>query len=425
MKQRIAVSVLLGGISLAMGAQAAERTLVKGLAAQASSANQRVLERILDNPSTRVVRVVRIDAASVAGDTDRLQLDLPGLSVAANRTKVEHAQAGNLIWSGSLSGAKATRSGIDPLNSATLVRSAMGVTGSVRVDGTLFRIRPLPNGDHAVIQVDERAMPADHPEDAYARILQEAAMKAAGPTPNAKPCNPRKENCGGGGGTPVDPGPTATIRVMVVATNDAIAAYGGDMQALSQLAVAESNQGYANSNVGIDLVLASYSTTTYATAGMSTDLSRFRGTGDGYMDNIHGVRDGAAADVGVLVANDASACGLASGIGSTAATAFATAYWDCITGYYSFAHEIGHLQSARHDPATDPSTSPYAYGHGYREPNGAWRTVMAYDCTRGCPRLNYWSNPAVLYGGVPMGTYDKSHNQRVLVGTKATIAAFR
>jgi hypothetical protein len=51
---------------------------------------------------------------------------------------------------------------------------------------------------------------------------------------------------------------------------------------------------------------------------------------------------------------------------------------------------------------------------------------MAYNCTgTGCPRINYWSNPAKTYGGLPMGTYDKSHNQRVLVETKATIAGFR
>ena len=131
------------------------------------------------------------------------------------------------------------------------------------------------------------------------------------------------------------------------------------------------------------------------------------------------------ADVAVLVDTAAAASGLASGIGSTASTAFAVAYWDCITGYYSFAHEIGHLQSARHDPATDGSTTPYAYGHGYRAPNNAWRTVMAYNCNPSCPRINYWSNPAVLYGGVAMGTYAQSHNQRVLVGTKATIAGFR
>ncbi len=50
---------------------------------------------------------------------------------------------------------------------------------------------------------------------------------------------------------------------------------------------------------------------------------------------------------------------------------------------------------------------------------------MAYDCTGGCPRLNYWSNPAVLYNGQPMGTTSTSHNQRVLNNTRATVAAFR
>jgi PKD repeat protein len=212
---------------------------------------------------------------------------------------------------------------------------------------------------------------------------------------------------------------------MVVATNDAIAAYGGDMRALVELAVAESNQGYVNSNVGINMELANYSTTSYGSVGMSTDLSRFRGTSDGYMDTIHATRDANAADVGVLIDNDSSACGLASGIGSTASTAFAVAYWDCITGYYSFAHEVGHLQSARHDPAADSSTTPYAYGHGYRAPNNAWRTVMAYNCSPSCPRINYWSNPDVTYQGQAMGTANTHHNQRVLVNTKATIAGFR
>lgn len=163
-------------------------------------------------------------------------------------------------------------------------------------------------------------------------------------------------------------------------------------------------------------------------SSFSTDLSRFRNTADGVMDNIHNSRNTTRADVAVLVINNASSCGLASGIGSTAATAFAAVHWDCATGYYSFAHEIGHLQSARHEIATDPSTSPYAYGHGYRyEPSSGsrWRTIMAYACTAGCPRLNFWSNPNINYNGVPMGIASSADNQRVLVNTKAAVAAFR
>ncbi|RXD92175.1 M12 family metallo-peptidase, partial [Xanthomonas perforans] len=175
----------------------------------------------------------------------------------------------------------------------------------------------------------------------------------------------------------------------------------------------------------ITLQLARYETTSYTETGnFTTDLQRFRVTNDGYMDSIHTSRNTYTADVGVIVLDNSSYCGLASGIGSNAASAFASVYWDCATGYYSFAHEIGHLQSARHDATNDPSTSPYAYGHGYRYGN-SWRTIMAYDCTSGCPRLNYWSNPNISYNGVPMGNASTADNQRVLVNTKATIAAFR
>jgi hypothetical protein len=424
MRQRVAAVVLLSGVCLATGAAAADRNLVLGEVGRANAANERALQTLVGNPTTRALKVVNLDAGSVAADTQRLQLDIGGRRVTAQLAKAERTASGSLLWAGTLDGGKRTRSGVDPLNSATLIRSGNGITGTVRMDGALYRIRPLASGAHAIVEVDESAMPADHPADAYAQIFESAAVKER-IVAAARPCNPRKETCGGGGGgTPTEPGPTATIRVQVVATNDAVASYGGNMQSLVELAVAESNQGYANSNVGINMVLASYSTTSYATVGMSTDLSRFRSTTDAYMTEIHALRDSSAADVAVLVDNDASACGLASGIGSTASTAFAVAYWDCITGYYSFAHEIGHLQSARHDPATDPSTSPYTYGHGYRY-GSSWRTVMAYNCSPSCPRINYWSNPAVLYGGVPMGTYDQSHNQRVLVNTKAAVSAFR
>ena len=415
----------VAGLLLAGTATAAGKPLFVGGQSQADARNERVLERLLSNPSTRDIQLVTVDAS--ASDGSQIELVLGGRRITADRMRSERTASGSQVWYGRARQPRTTgyaprETAADPLNDVVLVRRGKQVTGTARVDGQLYRIRPLPSGATAVVQVDENAMPADHPEDAYRAIFDAAVRDRTGIGAKGKPC---RTNCGGGG-TPVEPGPTQTIRVMVVATNDAIAAYGGDMQGLVELAVAESNQGYVNSNVGINMVLANYSTTTYATVGMSTDLSRFRGTSDGYMDAIHATRDSSAADVGVLVDNDASACGLASGIGSTAATAFAVAYWDCITGYYSFAHEIGHLQSARHDPATDPSTNPYPYGHGYRSPGNTWRTIMAYNCTgAGCPRINYWSNPAVTYGGVPMGTYDQSHNQRVLVETKATIAGFR
>ena len=143
------------------------------------------------------------------------------------------------------------------------------------------------------------------------------------------------------------------------------------------------------------------------------------------MDNLHALRNQNAADVAMIVLNNSSSCGLASAIGANASTAFAAVARACTTGYYSFAHEIGHLQSARHDPAADPTNRPYAYGHGYRSPTSAWRTIMAYNCNAGCPRINYWSSPNRTYGGQAMGTATRSDNARVLNTTRGRLAAFR
>jgi hypothetical protein len=210
-----------------------------------------------------------------------------------------------------------------------------------------------------------------------------------------------------------------------MATQSAVNA-SGDIVGLVNLAITETNQSYTNSAVYITLQNAGVYITNYVQSGsFSTDLSRFRGTTDGFMDNIHTARNTQAADVAMLIINNSSSCGLASGIGSTAATAFAVVHYGCATGYYSFGHEIGHLQSARHDPATDPSTTPYAYGHGYRSPTSLWRTVMAYDCPSGCPRIKYWSNPNLVLNGQAMGTAATSNNALVLNNTRAAIAAFR
>jgi hypothetical protein len=211
----------------------------------------------------------------------------------------------------------------------------------------------------------------------------------------------------------------------------AAASASGDINGLIDLAVAESNQGYTNSGVSITLQLVHKSQVFYTESGAAssnfdTDLTRYRTTNDHYMDHTHILRNGSGADVAVLLINNASSCGLASSIGSNVSTAFAVAHWGCATGYYSFAHEIGHLQSARHDPANDPTNTPYAYGHGYQYLGSpSWRTIMAYDCPSGCPRLDYWSSPLRRYNSQPMGTAATNDNARVLNNTRATVAAFK
>lgn len=374
--------------------------------------------------ATVSLQLVQADASQIDAKTDRIQLGLGDAGTAYLRSVTQNAD-GTVVWSGTLgrdfgplARMKSAFDGEiadDPKNSVIIVRNGDKLTGTIRSNGELYSLRPLRSGGHALVRVDEAKMPADHPEAEYKRLFEQAT-------------NARLRSLRDTDAVEAAPGiakANAVIRVLVAHTPSARNAVG-DITGLINLAVAETNQGYTNSGVAITLQLASTVAVTYTESGsFSTDLSRFRGTTDGYMDSIHTTRNSSAADVGVLIINNSSSCGLASGIGSSASTAFAAVHYSCATGYYSFGHEIGHLQSARHDPATDPSTSPYAYGHGYRSPTSAWRTIMAYACSNNCARINYWSNPAKTYGGQAMGTTSTSHNQRVLNNTAATVSAFR
>jgi len=366
-------------------------------------------QALLDSPTTASLQVVRANADMVNRKAQTLRLNLgEGLDFRAHQVRSYVNNYGNLVWYGVIEdqGAvivpfSAESLKFDPINSVMLIRDGNTITGNVHHGGELYKIRPLKTGQHAIAAVDFSSLPPDHPAE-YGNL----------PTYKMPPTFTAQAD--------------TQIRAMVHYTSSAASA-SGNISALIDLAVAETNQGYTNSGVLIDLILAHKSQVTYTQSGsFSTDLSRYRGTSDGYMDSIHTTRNSVAADVGFLVINNSSSCGLASGIGSSASTAFADAHWDCITGYYSFGHEIGHLQSARHDINTDGTLSPYAYGHGFRKTTSpSWRTIMAYNCPAGCPRLNYWSNPNKLYNGVPMGNTTRADNTRVLNTTRGTVGAFR
>ena len=76
---------------------------------------------------------------------------------------------------------------------------------------------------------------------------------------------------------------------------------------------------------------------------------RFADKGDGYMDEIHPLRDKYRADVAVLIVDDPKGCGLATRVYADAEEAFAVVHHECAVASYSVAHEIGHLIGARHD----------------------------------------------------------------------------
>jgi len=103
---------------------------------------------------------------------------------------------------------------------------------------------------------------------------------------------------------------------------------------------------------------------------------------------------------------------------------------NCATGYYSFGHETGHNMGAQHDRATaGSSTAMYSYSYGYQAPDASFRTIMAYNCSSGCSRVNQWSNPDVYYNNQPTGVSstapNSADNRLTLNNTASIVANFR
>ena len=88
------------------------------------------------------------------------------------------------------------------------------------------------------------------------------------------------------------------------------------------------------------------------------------------------------------------------------------------------ASNSGHNQGAHHDP-DNASGAIYPYAYGYQDPYKRFRTVMAFNCPGGCSRVNYFSNPDVLYNNNPTGDAAYSNNARTLNETAPTIANFQ
>jgi hypothetical protein len=371
------------------------------------------MERQAD-PLVSRSRGVTVNLKALRSEANRsLELELfNGTRLELVREQQE-PMPGGFVWQGRIAGQERSVVMLSVVDDV--------VSGNIATEsGEIYQLRYVGNGLHAMRQID----PSKYPDEA--EPLQ---------------AEPVKEPQGADVQPMADTG--AYIDVMVAYTAAARSAQGGAsaMASLINLAVSETNTAYANSGINQRIRLVHSVEVSYTETGdMGTDLSRLRATADGYMDNVHTLRNTYKADlVSLFVANGGSACGIAYVMSSVstgfAPNGFSVVDKDCATGNYSFGHELGHNMGARHDRYVDNTdNSPYTYNHGYYYTPGKWRTVMAYNngCSAAgvsCTRINYWSNPNKFYNGVAMGVSSTStsaaDNRLTLNNTAYTVANFR
>jgi len=327
-------------------------------------------------------------AGKVTSINDQLNLNLfNDTSFTANLAHVEPAHSGGYVWVGNLDDME--------MSQVILIVDGGLIVGNIVSPAGIYQIRHIDGNTHAIYQIDQSAFPPEAEPTSVEYTEAELANAARSPM--------------------ADDG--SIIDILVAYTADARSGEGStaNMEVLIDLAVAETNQSYANSGITQRLNLVHTEEVVYTESGnIGTDRNRLKATADGYMDNVHTLRNTYAADVVTLIVeNGGGYCGIAY-IMTTVSTAFEDSGFNvtargCATGYYSFGHELGHIMSARHDWYVDnTNNSPYTYNHAYLNVTDQWRTIMGYNnnCNASgvyCTRLPYWSNPNVNYGGDPMG----------------------
>lgn len=385
------------------GAKAAAPELLTGAPAE-TAATQNIPATAMRSRlvNVNVKALFKGGAARSAKDLPQVHFDLFSNAQFTGTVKSLETDGGTSTWSGTLDGVEKGYFYVVAVDGAVImhVASPKGIYEVSNAGGDVYR----------VIQLN----PQKNGED-YPRLLP------VGPAPKAADVGSLADS-----GTMID--------VVVLYTNAARAGEGSTalMRARVALAVAETNGSYANSGVTPRLRLVHTEEVSYAESGnIDTDLTRLVTPGDGYMDAAASIRNTYGGDmVSLIVENGGGYCGLANAIMSDANGPYDVTARTCATGYYSFGHEFGHLQGARHDTYVDPTNTPYAYGHGRTYPAGSWRTVMAYNnacqaAGTNCTRLQYFSNPTKTYGGAAMGVTGVSENYKVLNNTAYTVANFR
>ena len=236
----------------------------------------------------------------------------------------------------------------------------------------------------------------------------------------------------------------ATIDLAVVYT-PAVHTASGNIEAVIDLMVLLTNQALQASGVQHRIALVERSEVQYTESGDSSDaLRRLANPSDGYLDEVHALRDQVGADlVHLIVEPEPEFCGRAVIQGPFSVTGR-------FCGGRTFAHELGHNLGLWHDryQVLHHESGPYPHpAYGYVNLQGLapsrasrrWRTIMSYpaQCSYyffSCSRLLRFSNPrqtwnddpmGVAYGAGGSGLIGPADAAAVLVNTGPAVALWR
>ncbi len=386
----IALTVALPAVSLAAAA------------AEGGSRLVRLGERLHSVPhSAGTGYAARVEPAALER-ASIVEVELPrGELASARRSRVERRQGQDLLWTGR------TALGEQLVLTVTAGRLAGTLFGRERT----YQIYPDGDGSHAVLEVDSATLPGC------------GGAPLHGPTAEGRELRARVE--ADRESSAANRTPRIDLLVLYVRELTAAVRTRRNARAIVQHYVDLTNVALHNSEVEARVRLAHAAEVTLPDGV----------TGDSALDwlvssrSVAELRDAHGADmVGLILDQNASFCGAAAMIyrpgGATLSRAFFVSRRVC--GADTFAHEVGHILGADHNPEdASVAAGRYIYGRGHYY-DGRYRTVMSYDtaCEGRCPAQPFFSSPGVRYDRRTTGLRNERDNARIIDEFAAEVERF-
>lgn len=212
----------------------------------------------------------------------------------------------------------------------------------------------------------------------------------------------------------------------------------GSIEAVISQAMNLSQAALDNSELEIELRLVHVHKTDYTDDEGDTDsnthLTRLRQQGDGYMDEVHTLREDHGADVIAVLAHVSDTGGLGYVLNRASGRedlGFNLNRVQQVGSGYTLIHEIGHNMGNAHSRTQTSSAASakaglFHYSAGYQDQANSFHTVMAYS--DGLQQAPLFSSPDLLWNGNPAGTNSfetPENNARSMAEVKRVMAAYK
>jgi hypothetical protein len=375
----------------------------------------------VDGPEVLRKRYVTFDVRRAIRSTTLVLNLFSGKRLTIRRIRTETIGENGSLWFGEIVGKKGwvTLSAVEDV-----------LVGNIRMGSESYEIRYAGDGIHTVNEIDTSALPEECTADASD---VRAPAPESGPAMFSDPCD--------------------VIDIMVVYTSAARLAAGGHAAIRAKIyqGIGDTNATFWLSGLNMRIYPVHIAEINYSESGdVATDRDRLQDPNDGFMDNVHALRDTYCADEVALIV-DTGTCGIGfiqdpSPNPGFESYAFFVTQDDCLGNTLAFAHELGHTLGGRHDWYVDDAVGSPTHNHGYVNVAAGFRTIMAYkskcdDSMTTCSQSFVWSHPDYSIMGEPAGVASgtstsctagnlanplcDADNRKVLMDSACTAANFR